>query len=76
MPDIQTLGTLYDDAGQPLPGWHVNATGEIAALAMHRVTPATPRCVFAGVPTYFYRFDDQQQAEQLVAAATALAEDA
>ena len=75
MPEIHTVGTLYSPEGEPLAGWHVNATGEIPALAVHRVDPATPRCVFAGVPTYFYRFEDQQQAEQLVASATTMVED-
>lgn len=69
MPAIEILGTLYNTAPEsppvPLPGWHVNSTGEIPALAAYRVTPATPRSAFLGVPTWHYTFASREEWEQL-----------
>lgn len=70
MLEISIVGTVHDISGGvpvPLPGWHVNATGRIAALDAHEVSPAAPQVVFAGVPTRFYRFDSREQFEQLIA---------
>jgi hypothetical protein len=63
--DIDPIGTLYADpvgeaAPLPLPGYHVNATHAVPGWSAWRVTPATPRRVFAGVPTVFYTFASQQ----------------
>lgn len=70
MPSIAIIGTIHDlvdGAPVALPGFHVNSTGEIPALAAYLVNPATPRCVFDGVVTWHYRFGSQEQAEQLLA---------
>jgi hypothetical protein len=72
MLDIDNIGTLYDapTEGLPaaLPGWHVNTTRLVPAWAAQRVTPATPRRVFSGVPTFFYTFPDEAAAEAAIEA--------
>lgn len=60
---LDVIGTIYSAGETPtaLPGWHVNSPWPIAAFAAQRVTPATPRRVFAGVPTVFYTFTDEAE---------------
>lgn len=72
---LDIIGTLYDQPtteGGPataLPGWHVNAPWPVAGWDAWRVTPATPRRVFAGAATVCYTFADE--AEFLAALETA-----
>ena len=73
MIQIDEIGTLYDapvDEETPavaLPGYHVNSTYPVAEWAAYKVTPATPRRIFGGIPTYFYTFASQAEYESLPA---------
>ena len=73
MIQIDEIGTLYDapvDEETPavaLPGYHVNSTCPVAEWAAYKVTPATPRRIFGGIPTYFYTFASQAEYESLPA---------
>lgn len=78
MIQIDEIGTLYEalppDAPEgtqptPLPGWHINATHPVPGWVAHRVTPATPRRVFGGVPTVFYTFPSKWAAAEALEAA-------
>lgn len=53
---LDVIGPLYDDEGEPLPGWHANlriaeghsdAAAIEAALAAFVVVPANPRRVWS-----------------------------
>lgn len=62
-PELDVIGTLYDQpedpetAPTPLPGYHVNSPYKVSGWT--EVFPETPRRVFAGVPTFFYSFEDE-----------------
>ena len=64
---LDVIGTLWaapeneGDTPTALPGWHVNAPWPIAAFAAQRVTPTTPRRVFAGGTTVFYTFANEAE---------------
>ena len=49
-----------------LSGWHVNSTEKLAGMDDYLVTPAVPKVVFSGVETWFYRFESEQQAVELL----------
>lgn len=49
-----------------LPGWHINSAAPLYGLDDYSVTPTVPHQVLAGVPTYHYRFDDEEQAKMLL----------
>jgi hypothetical protein len=68
---LDVLGTLYttDETPTALPGWHVNSPWPVAGWEAYKVTPTTPRRVFAGAPTHCYTFESE--AAFLEAAATA-----
>lgn len=69
MTEIDIIGTLYDDAGAALSGFHVNITPEglTPALEAFRVEPTPYRRVWAGddamapVITVGLRFADEAQ---------------
>lgn len=70
MIQIDEIGTIYQalpptapEGTQPaaLPGWHVNTTHAVPGWDAQRVTPATPRRVFGGIPTVFYTFTSKAQ---------------
>ena len=71
---LDIIGKLYDiDSTDPenptvteLLGWHVNSTEPLSGLEYYAVSPATPRRVFMGVNTYCYKFDNEQQAKELL----------
>lgn len=58
MHDIDTTDP-DNPVATPLPGWHINTTAAIPEWEQYRVTPATPRQIFAGLPTVSYRFPDE-----------------
>jgi hypothetical protein len=75
--NYQILGTLYtrpelDAEGElitepvQLEGFHVNTDEPIDGLVDYIVTPTIPRVVFAGIETYHYKFDSEEQARELV----------
>ena len=66
-------GKLYNisgDAENPvvteLEGWHVNSTELIAEWEQWRVNPTNPRQTIFGVETFFYRFDNEKQFNELL----------
>ncbi len=64
MIQIDEIGILYDtteESSVALPGYHVNATHPVVEWAGYQVTPATPRRIFGGIPTYFYSFASQAE---------------
>ena len=71
---LDIIGKIYDidntDPENPtvteLAGWHVNSSEPIAGLDDYIVMPTIPRRVFAGVKTYCYRFDSEEQANTLL----------
>lgn len=74
MIQLDIIGTLYADAPegyQPdaLPGYNVNATHPVSGWEAQRVTPATPRRIFGGIPTVFYTFDDKESFDAFLEAA-------
>lgn len=65
---LDIIGKIYDISGDTesptvteLEGWHVNSTELLDGLEQHLIEPTMPRRVFAGVETYFYRFESEQQ---------------
>ena len=44
----------------------INSTQKFKDLDHHLVTPSTPRVVFGGVTTYFYEFESEEQAKELL----------
>ena len=52
-----------------LPGYHVNATHRVPGWDAQRVTPATPRRVFGGIPTVFYTWPDKASFDAALATA-------
>jgi hypothetical protein len=45
---LDPVGTLYNDDGTPMEGWHVNFIGELPQAAQpYAITPSNPRVVFA-----------------------------
>ena len=68
---LDVIGTLHSADEPPVlvPGWHVNSPWAIAGWVAHKVTPETPRRLFAGAPTHCYTFESE--AAFLAAAATA-----
>lgn len=78
MIQIDVIGTLFaavpTDAPEgfapaALPGYHVNATHRVPGWDAQRVTPATPRRVFGGIPTVFYTFADKDSFDAALATA-------
>ena len=71
---LYIAGPLYDidntDPENPvvteLSGWHVNSTQKLEGLDDYLVTPTVPKVVFSGVDTWFYRFESEQQAVELL----------
>lgn len=49
-----------------LPGFHVNSAKKLAGLSDYEVFPATPDRVIFGVHTYFYTFESELEAKQLL----------
>jgi hypothetical protein len=65
------IGSLYapaEDGQEPvvLPGWHVNSPHPVEGWEQYRVEPAAPRRVFAGHPTYCYKFPSKEAFKELV----------
>lgn len=69
VPDLDPEGEQLDTPTL-LPGWHVNATHPVPGWGAWRVTPGTPRRVFAGVDTVFYTFPDRSAYLQALDTAT------
>jgi tape measure domain-containing protein len=75
MIQIDEIGVIYataideNTAPEALPGWHVNATHPVPGWDAQRVTPATPRRVFGGIPTVFYTFPDKTSFDAALATA-------
>jgi hypothetical protein len=70
---IYVQGIIYDitgDAENPTvtakAGWHVNSTENIIGLEKYLVAPKKPKCVFSGVKTYHYCFENEKQAKRLL----------
>lgn len=70
--DIDVIGLLFtslmvDEAGNVTTpptaqaGWHVNTTRPVLAWTSKKVTPPTPRRVFAGIETHFYTFANESE---------------
>jgi len=53
------IGTLFSDE-TPLEGWHVNSPEPVEGWEQYEATPTTPQRVFAGHPTFFYVFPDEE----------------
>ena len=73
--DINILGTITrtiptDDPEVfetiELEGFHINTTSPLSGAEGYQVFPEVPYNVFAGVDTYFYSFENEGQAKQLV----------
>jgi hypothetical protein len=73
--DINILGTITrtiptDDPEVfetiELAGFHINTTSPLVGAEDYQVFPEVPYNVFAGVDTYFYSFESEEQARQLV----------
>ena len=77
---IDIIGTIHKPTGTmltnsdgdeypefaPIPGHHINSTQPVPNWEQYQVVPSgTYHRVFAGVKTYCYRFDDEQQAHEL-----------
>lgn len=78
MIQIDEIGTLFaavpTDAPEgftpaELPGYHVNTTQRVPGWDAQRVTPATPRRVFGGIPTVFYTWPDKASFDAALATA-------
>jgi hypothetical protein len=52
--------------GEALDGFHLNTTEPLEGLDSYQFTPTVPRQVFAGTETYFYAFESETQAKELV----------
>lgn len=71
---LHIIGTIYDidstdpdnQTATPVDGWHVNSTEPLEGLDDYLVTPTVPRVVFAGVDTWFYSFESEMQAKELL----------
>jgi hypothetical protein len=71
---MDIIGTIYDidrtdpenPVSTPLDGFHINTTQPLQGLDDYLVEPEVPQQVFAGVVTYHYRFDNEQQAKDLI----------
>lgn len=74
---IDIIGKLYtpsvlDAEGNVLiepilqEGFHINSTQKLLGLDQHLVTPENPRRTFAGVSTWFYTFDSEEQVKDLL----------
>lgn len=70
---IDIIGKIYDisgDAENPtvieLEGWHVNSTEPVAEWEQWLVEPSHKRRVFAGADTYCYKFDSEQQFNEVM----------
>lgn len=55
-------GTIEPPEVEILPGFHVNATGNVLSAQANRIYPNSPVTVFAGAYTYYYRFDSAADA--------------
>ena len=77
---IDIIGTIHKPTGviltdsdgmeypeyAPIPGWHLNSTEPVAVWEQYQVFPSgTYHRVFAGAETYCYRFDNEEQAQEL-----------
>ena len=77
---IDIIGTIHKPTGAmltdsegmeypkfaPIPGYHINSTEPVPEWEPHQVVPSgTYHRVFAGAETYCYRFDNEQQAQEL-----------
>ena len=77
---LYTIGTIHRPTGTmltnsegdeypefaPIPGYHINSTEAVPEWEQYQVFPSGAyHCVFAGVETYCYRFEDEQQAQEL-----------
>ncbi len=66
---ISIVGAIHEidnaDAENPtiatLDGYHVNSTEKIDGWDKYEIQPESPSQVFYGVPTYFYRFKDEDE---------------
>lgn len=58
---LDVIGTLYSTDETPVlvPGWHVNSPWPVAGWEAYKVSPTTPRRVFAGAPTHCYTFESE-----------------
>lgn len=67
--NLDIIGKIYSiddtDPGKPvatpLDGWHVNTTAPVSEWEHWRVEPSHKTRVFAGVATYCYKFDSEEQ---------------
>lgn len=76
--DLQIIGTIYnndaefDELGNltkpatAKQGFHVNSCSKLIGLNGYLVTPEAPYQVFYGVTTYFYTFESEAQAKELI----------
>ena len=73
---IDIIGTIhtpgeYDEQGavivapEPLPGWHVITTAKLSGLDAYLSLASPPR-VFAGARTWYYVFESEDQARELI----------
>ena len=69
---LDIIGKMYNisgDAENPtlteLSGWHVNSTKLMVEWGQWEVEPSHKRRVFAGVNTYCYRFDSEEQFKEV-----------
>lgn len=79
--DLDIIGKLYNIVDEEtvieLDGWHVNSSELLPELEAHRIEPSNVRPVFAGypdVPTYFYKFASEDEANELLGIDTDSAE--
>lgn len=71
---LDIIGTLYrqevhgndEVVFTPLDGYHVNSTYNIEGLEKWIVTPNSPSQIFFGVKTYFYCFENEKEANELL----------
>ena len=74
MMSLDIIGTLvktdYSDTDNvthtTMYGYHVNSPYKIGGLDKWLVEPKTPAQVFFGVKTYFYCFENETQARELL----------
>lgn len=72
--NLTIIGKIYNiDNTNPdnpviteLAGYHVNTTQKLQGLDEYLVSPTIPHRVFAGMKTYFYTFESENQCKQLL----------
>lgn len=67
--EVYVIGTEYDVTQEPPVaklGWRVNSSARLVGLDAFNVTPVTPSASFFGANTFYYVFDSEAQAKQLL----------